>query len=82
MPGKPIATLEVRTRREWRNWLQQDHHGSVAEIWLVSPKRHTGQGTMSYDDVVDADPLRDGGHCRSLRQGLPAARGDTGRPGT
>jgi len=52
MPGKTIETLDVRTRKEWRAWLQE-HHDSVVEIWLVVHKRHTGREGMSYDDAVE-----------------------------
>jgi len=52
MSGKTIKTLQVRTRLEWRTWLQ-DHHRSELEIWLVFHKRHTGLEEMSYDDAVE-----------------------------
>jgi len=52
MLAKPLRTLEVGSRREWRAWLQ-DHHDSEAEIWLVFPKRHTGRASLSYDDAVE-----------------------------
>lgn len=42
----------VRTRQEWRDWLQE-HHGSESEIWVVFPKRHTGLAGISYDDAVE-----------------------------
>ena len=47
-----IKTLELRTRQEWRNWLQ-DHHSSESEIWLVFYKRHTGLDGISYGPVVE-----------------------------
>ena len=37
MSKKPLETLEVRTRRQWRNWLEK-HGESVREIWLVFHK--------------------------------------------
>ena len=52
MSRKAIKTLEVRTRQEWRNWLQ-DHHSSESEIWLVFHKRHTGLDGISYDPAVE-----------------------------
>jgi uncharacterized protein YdeI (YjbR/CyaY-like superfamily) len=45
-------TVHVRTRAEWRAWLQA-HHDSVAEIWLVFDKRHTGQPAIPYEDAVE-----------------------------
>jgi uncharacterized protein YdeI (YjbR/CyaY-like superfamily) len=50
--AKAIKTLEVQTRQDWRNWLQE-HHGSESEIWLVFHKRHTGLKSISYDDAVE-----------------------------
>jgi uncharacterized protein YdeI (YjbR/CyaY-like superfamily) len=52
MAGKPIETLEVGSREEWRKWLE-GHYDSTSEIWLVFYKRHTGVATMSYDDAVE-----------------------------
>lgn len=34
MSAKPIETLEIRSRQEWRKWLKE-HHDSSREIWLV-----------------------------------------------
>src|SRR5688572_3231771 len=51
-PAKKLRTLNVRSRRQWRNWLQR-HHDSVSEIWLVFPKRHTAEKCLSYDDAVE-----------------------------
>jgi uncharacterized protein YdeI (YjbR/CyaY-like superfamily) len=39
--AKPVKALEARSRAQWHAWLQK-HHASVAEIWLVFHKRHTG----------------------------------------
>jgi uncharacterized protein YdeI (YjbR/CyaY-like superfamily) len=47
-----LRTLDVRSRREWRNWLRK-HHDSESLIWLVFPKRHTGKGSISYDGAVE-----------------------------
>ena len=52
MLPKPINTVAVRTRRQWRKWLEA-HHDSVSEIWLIFHKRHTGVDSISYDDAVD-----------------------------
>ena len=48
---KDMATLTVRTRKEWRQWLAK-HHGSNPGIWLVRHKRHTGVKSMTYEDFV------------------------------
>ena len=43
--------VHLQTREEWRAWLAA-HHDSVAGVWLVSWKRHTGRPSVSYDDAV------------------------------
>ena len=48
----PIHTLEVKTRKSWRRWLDT-HHDSKSEIWLIFNKRHTGVQSITYDDAVE-----------------------------
>jgi uncharacterized protein YdeI (YjbR/CyaY-like superfamily) len=51
MPSsKPM--LDVRTRQEWRTWLDK-HHATSPEVWLVFHKRHTGVDCLTYDDAVE-----------------------------
>ena len=50
--AKPIATLEVQTRQEWRKWLKE-HFDSASDIWLVFYKRHTGVASIGYNDAVE-----------------------------
>ncbi len=52
VPGKPIATLDVRTRAAWRAWLKK-HHRSATEIWLVFHKLHTGTPCIDYEDSIE-----------------------------
>jgi uncharacterized protein YdeI (YjbR/CyaY-like superfamily) len=52
MPTKTPETLEVHSRSQWRRWLQK-HHDSMAEIWLVFHKRHTGEKCIAYEDAVE-----------------------------
>ena len=52
MSAKPIETLHVQNRQEWRKWLKE-HYDSKSEIWLVFHKRHTGITTLSYNDAVE-----------------------------
>ncbi len=52
MSAKPIETLDVQSRQEWRKWLRK-HCGSKSEIWLVFHKRHTGVTSIKYDDAVE-----------------------------
>ena len=50
MAANPIA-LDVRARKQWRQWLAQ-HHASSPGIWLVRHKQHTGVRSMPYEDLV------------------------------
>ena len=45
-------TLYVTNRRDWRNWLKK-HHKSGEEIWLVYPKKATGEPRIEYNDAVE-----------------------------
>jgi uncharacterized protein YdeI (YjbR/CyaY-like superfamily) len=49
MPQLPI--LDLRTRKEWRAWLNK-HHASSEGIWLVFHKDHTGVPSIPYEDAV------------------------------
>ncbi len=51
-PAKPIETLEVQNRQEWRKWLKE-HFDSASDIWLVFYKRHTGVPSIDYNDAVE-----------------------------
>jgi len=46
-----LITLDVRTRKQWRQWLAK-HHASSPGIWLVRHKQHTRIKTMAYEDLV------------------------------
>ncbi len=52
MPAKPIKTLDLRSRRQWRTWLKK-HHDSKSEIWLIFHKCHTGITCIPYNDSVE-----------------------------
>lgn len=52
MAPKPIKTLDVRTRRQWRKWLDK-HHDSESEIWLVFHKSHTGVVSLDTADAIE-----------------------------
>jgi len=45
------ATVEARTRRQWRTWLEKNH-ASNPGVWLVYYKDHTGIECVSYEDSV------------------------------
>jgi uncharacterized protein YdeI (YjbR/CyaY-like superfamily) len=52
MPVKPIETIDLPSRQEWRKWLAE-HHDRESGIWLVFYKRQTGKPCISYDDAVE-----------------------------
>jgi uncharacterized protein YdeI (YjbR/CyaY-like superfamily) len=47
-----LAPLEIRTRAQWRACLAK-HHDSVAEIWLVFQRLHTGRPSLDYEAAVE-----------------------------
>src|SRR5262245_46863783 len=49
--AESLATLDVRTRKQWRQWLAK-HHASNPGIWLVRHKQHTSVKSMAYEDLV------------------------------
>lgn len=46
-----LMQLEVRTRREWRQWLTR-HHASSPGVWILRHKKHSGVPSMPYEDLV------------------------------
>jgi len=46
-----LIQLDVRTRDEWRQWLEK-HHASSPGIWLLRHKKHTGVTSLPYEDLV------------------------------
>ena len=44
--------VTVRTREEWRAWLER-HHTQEESIWLVRFKKGSGEPALSWDDAVD-----------------------------
>ena len=46
-----LITLDVRTRKQWRQWLAK-HHASSPGVWLLRHKQHTGVTSIPYEDLV------------------------------
>ena len=44
--------LYVKTREEWRNWLEENH-SAVQGIWLVYFKKPSGKPRIAYNDAVE-----------------------------
>ena len=48
----PAKTLYVPTRAAWRKWLAKNHD-RAAEIWLIYPKKDSGEPRVEYNDAVE-----------------------------
>jgi len=48
MPKK----LNLKSRQEWRKWLQKNHD-KLDEVWLIYYKVHTKKPRIPYDDAVE-----------------------------
>jgi uncharacterized protein YdeI (YjbR/CyaY-like superfamily) len=46
-----LITLDVRTRKQWRQWLTK-HHASSPGVWLTRHKQHSRIDSMPYEDLV------------------------------
>jgi len=51
-PADRLKTLEIRSRDQWRQWLER-HHASSPGVWLVFYKRHTGRTSVDYESAVE-----------------------------
>lgn len=49
---KKERILDIKTRTEWRNWLERNFT-TVDEIWLVYAKKSTGEQRIQYNDAVE-----------------------------
>ena len=47
-----MKTLELHDRKEWRDWLKENH-ASVDEIWLVFYKAAAGKPGIQYSEALD-----------------------------
>jgi len=45
-------TLYVTNRKEWRDWLKKNYK-TEKEIWLVYPRKATGEPRIEYNDAVE-----------------------------
>jgi uncharacterized protein YdeI (YjbR/CyaY-like superfamily) len=49
--GAELETVEIGSRRRWRQWLGK-HHASSAGVWLVFYKKYTGTKAVTYEEAV------------------------------
>ncbi len=47
-----MKTFEARNRKEWRDWLE-DNHSDKKEIWLIYFKKYTNKPSITYMDSVE-----------------------------
>ena len=47
-----LKMLYFTNRKDWRKWLENNFE-SEKEIWLIFPRKSTGQLCMSYNDAVE-----------------------------
>ncbi|MDH6310630.1 uncharacterized protein YdeI (YjbR/CyaY-like superfamily) [Dysgonomonas sp. PFB1-18] len=47
-----MNTLYVKNREEWRKWLEANFQ-TENEIWLVCPKKSSGEEVILYNDAVE-----------------------------
>jgi uncharacterized protein YdeI (YjbR/CyaY-like superfamily) len=52
MEKKEIETFCPTNRREWRQWLEENHCSKQA-VWLVHYKKKSGRPTISWSEAVD-----------------------------
>ena len=45
-------TINIKTRAEWRNWLQLNFN-IEDEVWLIYAKKSTGEHRIQYNDAVE-----------------------------
>ena len=48
-----MKRLHIKTRREWRRWLAENHDREKDGIWLVFHKKKTGKTSLEYDESVE-----------------------------
>lgn len=49
---KEVETFYPTNKKEWRQWLQQNHN-TKQSIWVVMYKKDTGIPTITWSDAVD-----------------------------
>ena len=52
MRGTELQRVEIRSRAQWRSWLEQNH-GQQDSIWLVSFKKHVGNKYVPQTELID-----------------------------
>ena len=50
--AKDLASVQPKSRKAWRAWLEKNH-ASSSGIWVVYAKKHTGIPSLTYNDAVE-----------------------------
>jgi uncharacterized protein YdeI (YjbR/CyaY-like superfamily) len=50
--ARELPTLQPRSRKAWRAWLEKNH-ASSSGIWVVYAKKHTGLNSVTYVEAVE-----------------------------
>jgi uncharacterized protein YdeI (YjbR/CyaY-like superfamily) len=58
-PKQRNDILHIFTRKEWRNWLR-NNHDKTKKLWLIYYKKHTGKPRILYNDAVEEALCMDG----------------------
>ncbi|MFH7027896.1 MAG: YdeI family protein [Heteroscytonema crispum UTEX LB 1556] len=48
---KQLETFQAANRKEWRSWLEKNHHISVG-VWLIYYKVKSGKPSVQYSEAV------------------------------
>ena len=48
-----MKQVRVSTRRQWRNWLAENHHKEPRGIWLVFCRKRTVRPSLRYEESVE-----------------------------
>lgn len=48
----PDNSIQVKSRAEWRAWLEANHSRTEG-LWLITYKKRSGKPHVSYDEVVE-----------------------------
>ncbi len=52
MTEQPPKSVHLKTRREWRVWLEKNHDRTQG-IWLITYKKASGKPRIEYDEAVE-----------------------------
>ncbi|ABG58996.1 YdeI/OmpD-associated family protein [Cytophaga hutchinsonii] len=52
MEKEPVELFCPATQKEWRKWLQKNHH-SKESVWLVCYKKHAVKPSIPWSAIVD-----------------------------